>query len=73
MATEGNLNNDIGVPMTLIRLRSHHKFAVIEMGMNNKGEIGYLSKMVSPTHGLINNAGAAHVGRLGTIEDVAKA
>ena len=73
LATEGNLNNDIGVPMTLVRLRPHHKYAVIEMGMNNKGEIGYLSKMASPTHGLINNAGAAHVGRLGTIEDVAKA
>ncbi len=73
LSTFGNLNNDIGVPMTLLRLRQEHRFAVIEMGMNHKGEIGYLSEMTTPTIGLINNAGLAHVGQLGTIMDVVSA
>jgi UDP-N-acetylmuramoyl-tripeptide--D-alanyl-D-alanine ligase len=73
LATEGNLNNDIGVPLTLLKLRKQHRFAVIEMGMNHPGEIEYLSNMTSPDVAVINNAQRAHLGLLGTIEAVAHA
>ncbi len=73
LATAGNLNNDIGVPITLVQIRECHKYAVIEMGMNNRGEIEYLSGITSPTMGLITNAGSAHIGNLGSISEVAKA
>ena len=73
LATEGNLNNDIGVPLTLLKLRSRHRYAVIEMGMNHLGEIEYLSRMASPDIALINNAQRAHLGMLGTVEAVAHA
>ena len=62
LATEGNLNNHIGLPLTLLKLRSQHRYAVAEMGMNHSGEISYLSKIGKPTVALINNAGSAHVG-----------
>jgi UDP-N-acetylmuramoyl-tripeptide--D-alanyl-D-alanine ligase len=71
LATEGNLNNDIGVPLTLLKLRPQHRYAVIEMGMNHPGEISYLSHMASPDIALINNAQRAHLGLLGTVEAVA--
>ncbi len=71
--TRGNLNNDIGVPLTLTRLRAVDRFAVIEMGMNHPGEIEYLSRLTSPTIALITNAGEAHLAGVGTIEDVARA
>lgn len=71
--TEGNLNNEIGVPLTLTRINSEHEFAVIEMGMNHAGEIDYLSKMASPTVAIINNAAPAHLDELGSVEAVAKA
>jgi UDP-N-acetylmuramoyl-tripeptide--D-alanyl-D-alanine ligase len=71
--TEGNLNNEIGVPLTLTRLESHHTFAVIEMGMNQAGEISRLSRMSRPTIAVINNAAAAHLELLGTVEAVAAA
>jgi UDP-N-acetylmuramoyl-tripeptide--D-alanyl-D-alanine ligase len=48
LATEGNLNNDIGMPLTLLKLREHHHFAVIEMGMNHEGEIDYLTRIAQP-------------------------
>lgn len=73
LATEGNLNNDIGVPVTLLKLRSQHRYAVVEMGMNHPGEIAYLSNMASPDIALINNAQRAHLGLLGTVEAVARA
>ncbi len=73
LSTLGNLNNDVGVPITLVRIRKKHKYAVIEMGMNSQGEIGYLSNITSPSIGLITNAGSAHVGRLGSVLEVAKA
>ena len=73
LSTIGNLNNDIGVPMTLLRLNQRHKVAVVELGMNNIGEISYLSKMVAPTIGVINNVGEAHIGSLGTLERIAQA
>ena len=72
LATEGNLNNDIGVPLTLSRLAPDHKFAVIEMGANHVGEIGYLTDLVAPDVVAITNAGAAHLEGFGGIEGVAR-
>ncbi len=71
--TRGNLNNDIGVPLTLARLRAEHRYAVIEMGMNHLGEIEYLSRLTHPTIALITNAGEAHLAGVGTVEDIARA
>ncbi len=73
LATVGNLNNDIGVPQTLLQLREQHKYAVIEMGMNHFGEILYLTKLANPSIALITNAGAAHIKGLGSVEAVARA
>ncbi len=73
LITEGNLNNEIGVPLTLTRLGDMHEFAVIEMGMNHAGEIQRLSKMTAPTVAIINNAAPAHLDDLGSIEAVAQA
>ncbi len=73
LATEGNLNNDIGCPLTLLRLRSGHRYAVLEMGMNNFGELAYLTRLAHPTVALVNNAQLAHVGLLGSLEAVAQA
>ena len=73
LATQGNLNNDIGVPLTLLRLKAGDRHAVIEMGMNHPGEIEYLTKLARPTIALINNAAAAHLAGLGSVEAVAHA
>ena len=73
LATQGNLNNHIGLPLTLLKLRAQHRYAVIEMGMNHTGEISYLSNIAKPTIALINNAGSAHIGELGSFEAIAKA
>lgn len=73
LATLGNLNNDIGVPLTLLRLRRGDRHAVIEMGMNHPGEIDYLTRLTHPTIALINNAAAAHLAGLGTVEAIAHA
>jgi UDP-N-acetylmuramoyl-tripeptide--D-alanyl-D-alanine ligase len=73
LATEGNLNNDIGMPLTLLRLREHHRYAVIEMGMNHAGEIDYLTRIARPGVALVNNAQRAHVGLLGSLDAVAHA
>ncbi len=73
LATEGNLNNDIGMPLMLLKLREQHKFAVIEMGMNHPGEIEYLTHIARPDVAVINNAGAAHLAGLGSVEEVARA
>lgn len=73
LATEGNLNNDIGLPLTLLKLRANHRYAVAEMGMNHPGEIAYLTKLAQPTVALVNNAGAAHLEGLGSVEAVARA
>ncbi len=71
--TEGNLNNDIGVPLTLLRLTEEHRFAVVELGANHPGEIDYISKIASPDFALITNAGPAHLEGFGTVEGVARA
>jgi UDP-N-acetylmuramoyl-tripeptide--D-alanyl-D-alanine ligase len=73
LATEGNLNNDIGMPLTLLELRGKHRYAVIEMGMNHAGEIDYLTRLAHPAVALVNNAQRAHVGLLGSVEAIARA
>ncbi len=73
LATKGNLNNDIGMPLTLLQMREQHTCAVIEMGMNHLGEISYLSKIANPQVAVINNAGTAHIGELGSRQAIAQA
>ena len=60
LATQGNLNNDIGVPLTLFNLRAHHRIGVVELGMNHPGEIAALSQLARPTVALVNNAQREH-------------
>ena len=71
LSTQGNLNNDIGVPLTLFNLRAHHRIAVVELGMNHPGEIAYLAKLAQPTVALVNNAQREHQEFMGTVEAVA--
>ena len=73
LATVGNLNNDIGLPLTLLRLRDSHRAAVIEMGMSHAGEIDYLTHLAAPTVALVNNAQRAHLEGLGSVQNVALA
>ncbi len=73
LATRGNLNNDIGMPLTLLQLNAQHRYAVIEMGMNHPGEIDYLTRIASPQVALINNASGAHLEGMGSVEAVARA
>ena len=73
LATEGNLNNDIGMPVTLLKLREDHRYAVIEMGMNHEGEIDYLTRLAQPHVAIVNNAQRAHVGILGSLRAIARA
>lgn len=72
-ATTGNLNNDIGVPLTLFGIDKKHKFAVIEMGANHAGEIEWLSAISRPNVAVITQCAPAHLEGFGTVEDVAKA
>ncbi|MFA6921611.1 MAG: UDP-N-acetylmuramoyl-tripeptide--D-alanyl-D-alanine ligase [Gallionella sp.] len=73
LATRGNYNNDIGMPLTLLQLNAQHRYAVIEMGMNHPGEIDYLTQIACPQVALINNAGGAHLEGMGSVEAVARA
>ncbi len=73
LSTQGNFNNDIGMPLTLLKLRAHHRYAVIEMGMNHFGEIDYLTHLARPNVAVVNNATGAHLQGLGSIEGVARA
>jgi len=73
LATQGNLNNDIGLPQMLLRLHASHRAAVIEMGMNHPGEIAYLTRLAQPTVALVNNAQRAHLAGLGGVAEVARA
>lgn len=68
--TQGNLNNHIGVPLTLLQLRPEHNLAIIEMGANHPGEIAELVEIVHPTHGLITNVGKAHLEGFGSFQGV---
>ncbi|MFB6435116.1 MAG: UDP-N-acetylmuramoyl-tripeptide--D-alanyl-D-alanine ligase [Candidatus Malihini olakiniferum] len=71
--TKGNFNNDIGVPLTLLRLTLEHRFAVIELGANHIGEIAYTTSLVRPDSALVNNLAAAHLEGFGSLEGVARA
>jgi UDP-N-acetylmuramoyl-tripeptide--D-alanyl-D-alanine ligase len=73
LATRGNLNNHIGVPLTLLRLSGEHRSAVIEIGANNPGEVAALVAIAKPTVGLITNAGAEHLEGFGDLDGVARA
>jgi UDP-N-acetylmuramoyl-tripeptide--D-alanyl-D-alanine ligase len=73
LASRGNLNNDIGLPLTLLRLRDEDCFAVCEMGANHSGEIAYLCTIARPDVGLISNAAPAHLAGFGSLDGVARA
>ena len=73
LITRGNLNNHIGVPLTLLGLRPEHRHAVIEMGANHRGEIAHLASIAEPVVGLVTNAAAAHLEGFGSLEGVAAA
>lgn len=70
IVTEGNLNNHLGVPFTLLRLDETHEIAIVEMGANNPGDIKELVEIAEPTHGVITNIGAAHIEGFGSIQGV---
>ena len=73
LKTEGNLNNDIGVPLTLFRLKPEHQIAVLELGMNHAGEIDYLSAIVEPDMVLMTNIGDSHIEHFGSREKILEA
>ena len=73
LATEGNLNNDIGMPLMMSRIDESHEYAVLEMGANHAGEIAYLTELAKPDVVVITNAAAAHLEGFGSIEGVAHA
>ncbi len=72
LATRGNFNNDIGLPLTLLGLNDSHRAAVIEMGMNHPGEIAYLTAIGAPTVALVTNAQRAHLEGMGDLDEVAR-
>jgi len=72
LCTAGNLNNHIGVPLTLLRMRKDHELAIIEMGANHVGEIALLSSLANPCYGLITNIGKAHIEGFGSFENIIK-
>ena len=71
--TEGNFNNDIGVPLTLLKLEKRHEVCVVEMGMDHAGEIDYLGRLVEPDMAIITNIGDAHIENLGSREAIFQA
>lgn len=73
LATHGNLNNDIGMPLMLTRIEEQHRFAVLEMGANHAGEIAYLTALAKPDIVVITNAAAAHLEGFGSLDGVARA
>ena len=73
LATEGNLNNDIGVPQMMLRLNANHQTAIFELGMNHLNEIDHLTRLVEPDVALVIMAGTAHIGELGSREAIAQA
>lgn len=73
LKTEGNYNNDVGLPLTLLRLNPEHEICVLEMGMDRLGEIDYLAELVKPEVGVITNVGDAHIERLGSRQNILKA
>jgi UDP-N-acetylmuramoyl-tripeptide--D-alanyl-D-alanine ligase len=73
LKTEGNFNNHLGLPLTLLCLRKGHEAAVLELGMSGRGEIAFLTMLSRPSIGVITNIGEAHIGLLGSKENIAKA
>ena len=73
LATAGNYNNEIGLPLTLLRLRDQHRYAVIEMGASHVGEIAYLTGLTAPDVALVNNVGPAHLQGFGSLQNTASA
>lgn len=73
ISTLGNLNNHIGVPLTILRIKKEHEIAVVEMGASHVGEIKFLSGIAQPDYGLITNIGHAHIEGFGSYENVIKA
>ncbi|GAB6009814.1 UDP-N-acetylmuramoyl-tripeptide--D-alanyl-D-alanine ligase [Dysgonomonas reticulitermitis] len=73
VSTQGNLNNHIGVPLTLLRIKKEHEIAVVEMGASHVGEIKFLSEIAEPNYGIITNLGHAHIEGFGSFENVVKA
>jgi len=71
-ATQGNLNNHIGVPLTLLQLTNQHQLAIVEMGANHPGEIKHLCEIAQPDFGIITNVGKAHLEGFGSFEGVMK-
>ncbi|MCZ6781798.1 MAG: UDP-N-acetylmuramoyl-tripeptide--D-alanyl-D-alanine ligase [Proteobacteria bacterium] len=72
LKNEGNLNNEFGLPLTLLRLRPEHQSAVVELGMNHRGEIARLAAISAPTVGLVTNVGIAHIEFLGSRDEIAR-
>ncbi len=72
LSTAGNLNNDIGLPLTLLRMRAAHRWCAIELGMNHKGEISTLAQIARPTIALVTNAQREHLEFMGSVEEVAE-
>ena len=71
LATAGNLNNDIGVPLMLLRMRQTHRWCAIELGMNHKGEVASLADIARPSVALVNNAQREHLEFMNSVEEVA--
>ena len=72
LVTRGNLNNDIGLPLTLLRLRAAHRWCAIELGMNHKGEIAYLAQIAKPSVAVVTNAQREHLEFMGSVDEVAQ-
>ncbi|MGD8580858.1 MAG: UDP-N-acetylmuramoyl-tripeptide--D-alanyl-D-alanine ligase, partial [Lysobacterales bacterium] len=73
LATQGNYNNELGVPLSIFGLQPKHRFAVLELGASKSGDIAYLSRIARPDVALVNNVGPAHLGGFGSLEGVARA
>jgi UDP-N-acetylmuramoyl-tripeptide--D-alanyl-D-alanine ligase len=71
-ATEGNLNNHLGVPLTLLRLRSTHQIAIVEIGANHLDETAFLAQLAEPNFGVVTNCGKDHLGEYGSFENVVR-
>ena len=69
-ATKGNLNNHIGLPLSILEINNNHEIAIIEMGANHKKEIQFLCNIAQPTHGVITNIGAAHLEGFKNIQTI---
>jgi UDP-N-acetylmuramoyl-tripeptide--D-alanyl-D-alanine ligase len=72
LSTQGNYNNDIGLPLTLLRLHAGHRAAIVEMGMNHPGEIAYLAGIARPAIAVVTNAQRAHLAGMGSVEAIAR-